>query len=202
MYSIFLSRNFKFSSNFFISDDTNRWIMRWLNRPTFEQFRPLRRDAGVFYNGSFIVRAQLYGGRLIGYELTLHTDRPFGYAEAEEYAFTVNANGIYTLVDSSDEIGDIYPTMEVTCGSAGTLTITNSMDANWSTVITDCAANEVITFNHPIVTTSSTTHTIQDCFNYNFPRISNTYDANTNTFTFSLPCSVTMSYNPIRKLGI
>lgn len=185
-----------------ITDDVHRWIMRWLNRPTYQQFRPLRRDNGVFYNGSFVVKAELYNGRHVGYELTLQTDRPFGFGELEEYSFNVEAGGTLEMLDSSDEIGDIYPYMELTCLEDGDLTITNSQDPTWSTVITGCTAGEKITFDHPIIATDASAHEIQQCFNYNFPRISNTYDDNENVFTFSLACSGNMSYNPIRKVGI
>lgn len=185
-----------------ITDDVHRWVMRWLNRPTFEVFRPLRRDNAVFYNGSFVVKAQLYNGRHIGYELTLQTDRPFGYGETEEFEFEADEETTFKMLDSSDEIGDIYPHMEVTCDEAGDLVITNSMDENYSTIITGCEAGETIVFDHPLITTDATAHKLPQCFNYDFPRISNTYDENTNIFTFSIPCSVKMSYNPIRKVGI
>lgn len=185
-----------------ITEEMNRNIMRWLNRPTFQVFRPLRRGGGIFYNGSFIVKAQLYSGELVGYELTLQTDAPFGYGDEEEYEFEVEADEEYTILDSSDEIGDLYPHMEITVVEAGNLVITNLMDDEWETIITDCSANEVITFDHPLVSTDSISHEIQNCFNFNFPRISNTYADNENVFTFSLPCSVRMSYNPIRKVGI
>lgn len=192
-----------YGDTIWIKDDLNRMIMRWLNRKTFHEFRPLRRDNGVFYNGSFVVKAQLYNGRLIGYELTLQTDRPFGYGELEEFEFDIDeADGTFEMLDSSDEIGDIYPHMEITCQEDGDLVITNSQDETWETIITGCSAGEVITFDHPLVTTNLDSHEIQQCFNYNFPRISNNYDDNTNVFTFSLPCSVQMSYNPIRKVGI
>lgn len=185
-----------------IDDATHRTIMRWLNKRTFAKFKPIVPGSGVHFFGSFVVKGQLIDGKLIGYELTLETDRPFGIDEPVTYTFTVNQNGNYTIMDTSDEIGHIYPRMEITPTADGTLNIWNSMDDEWATTITDCVAGELIILDHPMVSTSSASHKIQQCFDYNFPRICNTFLDNENILTFSLPCTVRLTYSPIRKVGL
>ncbi len=185
-----------------VTEEQNRAIMRWLNRPTFCKFKPLRWKYDTFFYGTFMVKAQTWCGQLVGYELEVITDRPFGLGETQEYSFSVGANETYTINDTSDEVGFIYPEMTVKTTAAGTLRITNSIEPDRRTVINNCEAGELFTFKHPIVTTSSGAHKVQEDYNYNFPRISNTYENSVNTLTFSLPSEVTISYNPIRKVGI
>lgn len=185
-----------------IDEQTNRKIMRWLNRRTYNKFKPIIAGSDVHFFGSFIVKGQLFNGNLIGYELTLQTDRPFGIGDPVTISFEIGQGETYSFEDTSDEIGYIYPKMEVTLKSAGTLNIYNSIEPEWGTTIMNCISGEKITFDHPMISTSMPSHKIQEDFDYNFPRICNTYTNNLNQMTFSLPCDVTMTYSPVRKVGL
>ena len=107
----------------------------------------------------------------------------------------------YILADMSDEVGFIYCDATVTCQEAGDLEITNAIE-NRTTVIKNVTAGEVITMNFPIVETSIASHKIQNDFDFDFLRIANTYDNRINTFSANLPCTIMLTYNPIRKVGI
>ena len=192
-----LSKDFEY-----FTTDEERDIMRWLNRREFREFRLLTPGyEGIYFEGSFNVEAVRLGDKILGFHLTLTTNRPFGLQDTKIWEFTLPDGGIYKLYDDSDEIGYIYADLTITCLQAGTLKIQNSMD-NHIVQITNCSQGEVITFKHPILTSSLVSHKIMDDFNYSFPKIINTYENRTNIFTFSLPCKCTISYNPIAKVGI
>ena len=55
---------------------------------------------------------------------------------------------------------------------------------------------------YPIISSSIPSHKIQNDFNYNFFRISNTEDKIVNDITFSIPCEVELTYSPIKKVGV
>lgn len=182
--------------------DEERDLMRWLNRRTFQEFRLLAPGyEGIYFEGSFNVEAVKLGENILGFHLTLTTNRPFGLQDTVTNSFSLSSAGSYTIKDSSDEIGYTYPDVTITCLSSGTLTIQNSLDSH-KVQITGCSQGEVITFKHPIITSSLTSHNIMDSFNFNFPRIINTSENRSNTFTFSIPCRGTISYKPIAKVGL
>lgn len=108
-----------------------------------------------------------------------------------------------SLNDTSYEEGYIYPEMEITIKRDGDLTIHNSIE-NRETYIANCKANEVITLNYPVIKSSlpSSSHNIQNDFNWTFFRIANTYDDSRNDLVISLPCSIKIKYSPIVKVGI
>jgi len=184
-----------------IDSDVNRQIMRWLNRKDMHWFTPIYGDCNIHFNASFVVKAQCHSGALIGYELNMYSDSPYAYGDEQRCSFRVSAEDSYTIYDDSDEIGDIYPDVTITLLDDGDLQITSNRTEEIVTV-DDCTSGETITMSHPMITTSDSNHLIHDKFNYNFIKICNTLIDNENTFTFSLPCAVTMSYYPVRKVGV
>ena len=101
----------------------------------------------------------------------------------------------------SDDEDYVYPNISITCKQAGDLTIHNAREDR-TTFIKNCTANEIITMNYPIITTSLSSHKIQDDFNFVFPRIAGDFVTKENKLTFSLPCSVQLRYSPAVKVGI
>ena len=97
----------------------------------------------------------------------------------------------------------MYPDFVVTLLSGGDLTITNSFDGR-QTVINNCVSGEKITMKNMVIETSNSTHakTIMNDFNFKFPQICTSYNNAKNTYTFSLPCTVSVTYRPVRKVGI
>lgn len=106
-----------------------------------------------------------------------------------------------SLNDISYEEGYIYPEMEITVKKDGDLKIHNSIE-NRETYIANCKANEIITFDYPVIRSSDSSHNIQNDFNWKFFRIANTYNNSRNDLVISLPCSIKIKYSPIVKVGI
>ena len=188
-----------------ISADEFRALSRWLNRREFlwfhnydwqepEKIRP-------WVRASFSLAKIEIGGVTYGIELTMTTDSPFGYGEeiVEEFTFTQNKLS-ELLVDYNDEIGETYPALTITCGSAGTLTISDDRtDCECS--VDNCISGEVISFSGDtqIITSSNALHDLANDFNYDFFRFGNTFDDRENTVTVNMPCTVELRYRPIWK---
>lgn len=178
-------------------------IMRWLNRKKFLKFRVLQDGyEDIYFNGSFNINKYVLDGNVYGFELTFTSDRPYAIYDSVMYNFTISTeNGNYVINDISDEIGYIYAKMKIKCLSSGNLIINNSIEKR-DTVIKNCTQNEIITLDYPIIESTLISHKLQNDFNFNFVRIANTYENTLNKLTFSLPCEVQLSYNPIKKVGV
>ena len=178
-------------------------IMRWLNRKRFLKFRVLQDGyEDIYFNGSFNIDKYVLDGNVYGFELTFTSDRPYATYDSVMYNFTISTeNGNYVINDISDEIGYIYAKMKIKCLSSGNLIINNSIEKR-DTVIKNCTQNEIITLDYPIIESTLISHKLQNDFNFNFVRIANTYENTLNKLTFSLPCEVQLSYNPIKKVGV
>ena len=124
-------------------------MMRWLNRKNYYKFKPVYKDgecSDVYYMGTFDVQPVELCGRIIGLDLTLKTDAPFGYYEPVRVHMSLrNPEDRYTLVDSSDETGFTYPaTVTIECLADGDLVLKNTKDAR-HTEIKNCRAGEMLT---------------------------------------------------------
>ena len=186
----------------YVSEDKHRQIVKWINRKKFLKFKPLRQKEDVFFEGSFNVQAQVLNGHIIGYELALTTNRPYGLLEAETHTFTLNnETDNYTIDADTDDNGYIYANCEITCLSSGDMNISNGIEDRVTTIL-NCTSGEVISMSYPIISSSLPGHKIQNDFDYNFIRIASEADNQTNTFTSTLPCTIKLTYNPVRKVGI
>lgn len=181
-----------------------REIMRWLNRSKFYKFKIIDEDyEDIYFEGSFNIEKIESCGQCVGMHLKFESNRPFGVHEDIVYDFEIDANGSYTIDNISDDDKYIYPDIKITCNASGTLSITNSFDGRVFE-IKNCSKDEVIIINRQMILTNSAAHynTLASDCNYNFIRLCNSYSNHENTLTFSLPASVQMKYNPIRKVGI
>ena len=134
----------------YISVSDIRAIKRWLNRPTFHTLRAIYDNdeyAGIFFNASANVEEVHFLDKCVGFNIDFTTDRPFALGDEITISGSVAANGTITITDASDEIGYIYPDVQITCGSSGTLNILNDFD-NSATIIQGCSADEVITISN------------------------------------------------------
>lgn len=210
-----------------ITDEEVRMLMRWLNRRRFLPFRfadygedtPVNVSLGsvkvsqgtltvvyrdwwsCYYDASFNIEKVVSDKNVVGLKLNMITNRPFGYAAEEKISWAVtNTSSVYTLTDLSDEIGHIYPSLEITCNESGKLTLYNSLE-NCTMEISGCSAGEVITIDGPthIISTSYASHKIYDDFNFEYFRIGNTPTSRANQIKSSLKCTIVLRYNPLVK---
>ena len=191
-----------------ISEPELRQIVRWLNRKSFNKFKPIYDDftfTDVYYNATFNIQFIKFGGDVVGLDLTVNTDAPYGYMEPVKYNFKFSSTGDKLKVfNSSDEIGYLHCNVTIKCLQAGTLELMNSFDPKNKVVVKNVSNGEVITLlgRERIIKSSVTRASLPNDFNYKFLRMGNTYTETENVFTASLPCEVSISYSPIRKVGL
>jgi hypothetical protein len=191
-----------------ISDTELNGLMRWLNRKKFCKFKPIYNDGSfkdVYFYGTFNVQVVKMGENIVGLNLTLTTNAPFGFVEPSTYTYTFNdENTRFVIKDTSDEIGHLYCNATIKCLEAGDLKISNSLDINNTMSIKNCVAGEIITLygEQKIIESNKTHKTLRNDFNYNFLRVNNTYENVTNRFAANLSCELSITYSPIRKVGL
>lgn len=180
-------------------------LLRWLNRKDrFHRFKLLQDGYETLYTyASFNVNKIEVNGTVYGLELTMTSLYPYLLEDETELTFlAAEENAVFTLYDSSDETGHIYPSMAITCHSAGNLSIRNSIEKR-TMLIKNCKPGEEISIDgeQKIISTSLSSHQIQNDFNFQFFRIANTYFNRENKITLSLPCELTLRWSSIKKVG-
>lgn len=181
----------------------HRQLTKWLCRNSFKKLKILDENSIDLYCEAIInVKKIELEGRLYGLELNIFTNRP--YMLKEQKTVVINnkvKNGKHSINDESHEEGYIYPITEITMAQAGELKIHNAME-NRDTVIKNCVSGEVITMDYPVISSSLSSHNIQNDFNWQFFRLANTYEESRNDLTISLPCTIKVKYSPIVKVGL
>lgn len=185
-----------------IEADEIRDMTKWLNRRGFHKFRFIdERYFDVFYEASFNVSRVEMDGVVVGLELEMFTNRPFGIGEDVDMVIENEiVDGKHEIVSKSDEEGFIYPDMSITINQDGDLQISNELDGRIMR-IANCKQGEIIHLNYPVIETSLSSHKIQNDFNWKFFRIANAYKQSKNILTISIPCTIKLTYSPIIKIG-
>lgn len=181
----------------------HRQLTGWLSRKKFLKLKILDEDSiDVYCEAMINVKKIELEGRLYGLELDVFTNRPYMLKEPKTIVVknTVE-NGKHSINDESYEEGYIYPHTEITIAQSGDLSIHNAME-NRNTIINNVSAGEVITMDYPVISSSISSHNIQNDFNWNFFRVANVYDNSRNDLTISLPCTIKVKYSPIVKVGL
>ena len=208
------------------------WFMRWLNRKDYHKFVPIYDNPKDFYRlffmGTFTeCKAIVIQGQVYGFALTFTSNSPFAYLDYKPNTFNIVNNGVpfsyidtsgttqtvtggtMTLYDESEEIGAVYPTsFKIQLTDTGNLIILNDMDdPTRYTEIKNCVEGEIITLDciHKVITAKrgQVDHPkLYNDFNYVFPRLVNSFDERMNTFHVSVNSTITIDYNPIRKVGV
>lgn len=205
-------------NNMELTVDEVRRIARWLNRVSYHKlkliymikvgtdennediYENIYKD--LFWEGSFesIERIEI-GARTIGLECQFVSNSPFTqYEEISSEHIGEEADWTLTVESESDAEGSFYPVFSIIVNEDGDLQITNDRTLI-TTEIKNCTNGEVITLNHPVIISSIPNH-IYDDFNWEFPELVTTYHNHVNTYTVSLPCSITVSYKPFVKYGL
>lgn len=186
-----------------ISSVEFRQLTKWLSRKSFLKFKLLSEEyVDLYYEIKFDISRIEINGKLYGLELTAQTNRPFALQEPKTIIINNKyVNGNHIVNDTSHEEGYIYPHTEIVVNQNGDLTIHNAIE-NRDTIIKNCIAGEIITMDYPVITSSISSHRIQNDFNWNFFRIANTFDNSRNDIKVSIPCSIKIKYSPVVKVGL
>lgn len=181
-------------------------LVRWLTRGSHKKLRFIGYNSAVSllkFNAIFNVSRVELDGYIVGLELNVITDSPFGYTDdvTESYASN-SSNWEFTLVNQSVAEGYLYPKLLIKTKSSGTLTLSNSFD-NSTMTIRNCSVNEEIIIEYPYkVESTFGNHDLSKDFNWSFLTLSCLYNDVSNVITVSLPATVTVTYTPLVPTGL
>lgn len=179
-------------------------LQRWLCQKRYCKFK-IDQDGyeKIYWNATFSSKQILVNGRILGLELSLCSDAPFGYYDEISIGFECKKNIPFKLYDLSDEVGFIRPKVEITMIESGDFELKNSLDDNIMK-ISNVSTNEVIEIDgkNQLVFSSIESHDIAKDFNFMYPKIINNYDTNLNIFTTNLDAEIIFKYSPIIKVGL
>lgn len=177
-------------------------IIRWLNRKEFKKFNfRTNYTRRCNYNASFNITNIYIADKLVGFRLSMITDRPYGFGDEINISFETAGNYNYIIKNESDEIGYLYPTLNITPKINGDVIITNlTYNENNPMIIKNCTAGEniIIDCENQIITSTKNDH-ICDDFNFRFFALGSSYKNFDNEISVSLPCKITITYEPIIK---
>lgn len=179
-------------------------ISRWLCRKdNYKDFMITRKDYdNIHFYTQFNISPVEVAGNIVSITVTGIADSPFGYSQINKYVIKSNGFTEYTIFDLSDEIGYIYPDIEIDITDNCDIFITN-LHENRTFILKNCVANEIIKIDGKLLqmTTNAERNLYADT-NYIYPRISNDYDNRKNIFQIYGNCTVTMKYREIRKVVV
>lgn len=186
-----------------ISSTEFRNLTKWLSRKKFLKFKILDDYyIDLYFEASFNVSKIEMSGKIYGLELEVITNRPFALKEPVTIKIeNATQDGLHSINDMSHEEGYIYPYTEIIIAESGDLNIYNAIEDR-NTFIANCTAGEIITMDYPVIQSSLSSHNIQNCFNWNFFRVANTFRNSRNDLTVSIPCTIKIKYSPIIKVGL
>lgn len=195
----------------YLTPQEARAIIKWLNRREYNKFKLINsynNVSDICYYGSFNVKQVMMGEKILGLSLTFTSNAPYGFGETNTLRFIVldnkEENKTFTICGDSDELGIIYPSVKIKCFYDGDIKITNTTTENY-VYVANCMANETIVIDgeHKVITSDNENHvTLPNDFNYEYFDIFIDDLTNENVYEVSAPCEITVSYSPIRKLGV
>lgn len=189
-----------------INDDEKPKIARWLIRNDGKKWLHLNKIGyeDIFFKCSAIkIEKFTFGEQTYGLEITFICDSPFGYSSIQQKSFNVNSNKTFTIYNDSDDIGNIYPDMQIHITQDCNLTITNNIE-NRIFKISNCSKNEIITIDgeRKIITTSNKLHKIYNDFNWKHFRLVSNNFTHKNEVVINGYANIELSYRTVRKVGV
>lgn len=193
-----------------MTKDEVRLLTKWLNRREHHKFKMYSENydvANYIYFGSFNVREIALGEKTIGLSLTFKSNSPYALGEKISTTYEISKqNELMYLFGDSDEYGCIYPFVKIMLGeNSDEFTIKNNSTGT-VVYLRNCVKDELITLDgeHKIIFTDNDEHTtLYNDFNYEYLDILvDESDYNENEYEVSNPCTITIEYYPVRKVGV
>lgn len=140
------------------------------------------------------------GYHVVGYDVTFELDSGMAYSEEQSITISAKANTKFYIFCNSDDLNDYTrPVIKIIPSAAGTLSLTNNSDSNWSSNVNNMTAGEVLTIDcdKELLSSSRTRTYILNDFNLHWPRLmpgKNEYVCNRNA-------TVAFTFRAARKVG-
>lgn len=185
------------------------FIGEWLLRRD-TTYRPFQFDCPEYGDILFYAKVESIneisiGGVVYGIEINFVTNAPYGFSPVLHKTWQVTSpSQTFTFLNSSEEVGYLYPNMKITINEDCDFSITNNKD-NKPFKINGCKAGEIITIDgqyrvYPVTTLD--THDLSKSFNYHWFRFVKNFNDNTNKITVNGKAIIELDYQFIRKVGV
>ena len=190
------------------------FLMRWLVRKDYKYLQFIQEGfENIYYNCQLNAQRYMISGECYGLTLTAICDAPFGWSEPINYSLSSSTTATHRLYDSSDEIGEIYPMIEILSKSDNQeISLTNSM-TNVTTSILNCMNGEriILSSENKIASSSECVPsdegigyvgrhtTFLDDFNWEWFAIGNTFNNRVNEITTTGNCDINLYWRVPRK---
>lgn len=184
-----------------ITQEEERAILKWLKQiMPYKEFYFIPPDPveDIIYHKAKITDMESikYGGKIIGYSLTIETNAPFGYSK--EKSVSISANLQITLNVDSDERDYIHPRIEIKATESGTVTVQN-LSNDSSSSVSNLAADETVTIDKTGfgIYSDLSTHNAIDDFSKTWFKL----EDGENIIKVDGAADVTLYYREPRKVG-
>ncbi|MCI8793102.1 MAG: hypothetical protein HFG38_09935 [Eubacterium sp.] len=184
------------------------FLLRWLVRKDYKWLQFIQEGyENIFYNCQLNVERYVISGQCYGLTLTANCDAPFGWSEIMSTTISSSTEKTVKLYDSSDEIGEIYPSVEIFVKGNKQDILIENLFTDKKMEIRNCIPNEHIIMKNMILNSeyigfkkSSENHAgIMDDFNYQWLTIGNTLDNRENEIKVTGNCEVILEWRVPRK---
>ena len=199
------------------------FISRWLARKDYKKLK-FYQDGwdSIHYNAILKVNQHMIGGECVGFDITATCDAPWGYDRTQTTNIDASSGSAdVQIYDDSDEIGELYPRVEIDVIESGNIEITNNFTGK-TTKIRNCIAGEQILLTKMAIESSECIpddtgatydykgrhKTLYDDFNWTWPTIcnyftpQNTRDSRVNRYVINGACRVKLTWDSPRKAVI
>jgi len=215
-----------YTDSFFTLEEL-RAITRWLNRK--DGYYPLKLTIDnmpgyedIVFNSYINVSVIELNGQIVGLELSITTDKPYGYFAERTITFELNESNNYRSVvfDPSDEIGKTYPVFYISFPNGQPATDTQIDHYYQDGGVRQRMESAIIRttemydwYNDGIVLDSQRhmiyfndghyTPVHPMYFNFTWLSLSNSLESNMNAFASNeVDLEITIKYSPIAKVGL
>lgn len=140
------------------------------------------------------------GGKNGGMKFNVQCSTPFAYSNGTIKTYTCSANTLsfdfYYDSDFAEYDNALYPTVQITSNTIGTIKITNNTTGEIMQ-FTNCVVGEIITVTSDEIPSTTATSIIIDRWNYN----SLYFIDGKNSITISGNCTLKLTYSCPRRVG-
>lgn len=192
-----------------LSERELAFLMRWLVRRDYKYLQFIQEGyEDIFYSCQINAEKYEIGGKCYGLTLTVICDAPWGWSKNMTATISSSSTKTVKLYDSSDEIGKVYPSVEIHVkgnNEKQDIQILNNT-TGVTTQIKNCEPNEVITISEGVIKSQKygeESHiALSDDFNWKWFSIENTFQSRENEITVIGNCDVIINWRVPRKAVI
>lgn len=194
-----------YDKDYFLPNEISA-IHRWLKTELYSPITFLQEgyEDITFFAKCTEVNEVCVGSKVIGLEFNFTTNAPFGYTPQQDLEVKMkDSTGSFSILDLSDEEGNIYPYMEIDILEDCDFTIKNNLSGK-KFEIKECKIGEhlIIDQEKGVIKSNFNSHKIYNCFNYVWLDIFNCGDERLNVYEVEGLANLRFQYRMIRKVGI